>query len=100
MLYSRLDFGGRQAGLYKTLHITIPEDLDYTGVFDGILAKYTSRFELMQVKTTNMGSLFRLTYNLTLRNAGIEKELIDQLRCRNGNLEITVSKQETTAYEL
>lgn len=54
----------------------------------------------MQVKTTNMGSLFRLTYNLTLRYEGKEKELIDKLRCRNGNLEITVSRQETVIGEL
>ena len=84
----------------KTLHITIPEDLDYTGVFDPILEEYTSERELLQVKTTNMGSLFKLTYNLTLRDPEEEKELIDQLRCRNGNLEITVSKQSTAAGEL
>ncbi len=100
-LYSRLDFDfGKKGVLYKTLHITIPEDLDYTGVFDGILKKYASEYEVVQVKTTNMGSLFRLTYNLTLRSADKEKELIDKLRCRNGNLEITVSKQETVAGEL
>ncbi|MEE1032803.1 MAG: DUF4956 domain-containing protein, partial [Ruminococcus sp.] len=52
------------------------------------------------VKTTNMGSMFRLTYNLTLQDVAKEKEMIDQLRCRNGNLEITVSKQETTIAEL
>ena len=52
------------------------------------------------MNTTNMGSLYRLTYNLTLRRANSERELIDQLRCRNGNLEITMSKQETTVYEL
>ena len=101
MLYNRFDFGSRKnSALYKTLHITIPEDLDYTGVFDGILKKYTSAYELTQVKTTNMGSLFRLTYNLILRDAKNEKELIDKLRCRNGNLEITVSKQETVMGEL
>lgn len=101
MLYNRIDFGeGRRRGLYKTLHITIPEDLDYTGVFDPILAEYTSRYELTQVRTTNMGSLFRLTYDLTLNSQGREKELIDKLRCRNGNLEITVSAQENTAAEL
>ncbi len=97
VLYTRAEFGsGKKTALYKTLHITIPEDLDYTGVFDGLLKEYTSEYELTQVKTTNMGSLFRLTYNLTLRDEYIEKELIDKLRCRNGNLEITVSKQETT----
>lgn len=101
MLYSRLNFGApKKSSLYKTLHITIPEDLDYTGVFDGILKKYTSEFELTQIKTTNMGSLFRLTYNLTLRTADKEQELINKLRCRNGNLEITVSKQETIIGEL
>lgn len=100
-LYSRLDFGSRnQNKRYKTLHITIPEDLDYTDVFDPILKKYTSECELTTVKTTNMGSLFRLTYNLKLNNAGKEKEMIDKLRCRNGNLEITISNQETAIAEL
>lgn len=96
VLYSRFDFGGRKKGeRYKVLHITIPEDLDYTGVFDEILDKYTSSHELTQVKTTNMGSLFRLTYMLVLQNAEAEKELIDKLRCRNGNLEISISVVET-----
>ena len=80
--------------------ITIPEDLDYTGVFDDLLQRYTNRCELSQVKTTNMGSLLRLTYQLTLRDPKLEKEFIDQLRCRNGNLEITVSRQETASCEL
>lgn len=101
LLYNRLDLGaGKGMALYKTLHITIPEDLDYTGVFDKILKKYTKECELVQVKTTNMGSLFRLTYNLKLREANAEKALLDELRCRNGNLEITVSKQENVIGEL
>lgn len=101
IVYNHLDFGFKKnAAIYKTLNITIPEDLDYSGVFEPVLQEYTSSFELVRVKTTNMGSLFRLTYNLTLRNAAKEKELIDKLRCRNGNLEITVSKQETTVAEL
>uniref|UniRef100_UPI0040573449 DUF4956 domain-containing protein n=1 Tax=Agathobacter sp. TaxID=2021311 RepID=UPI0040573449 len=101
VLYNCLDFGSKKnAAIYKTLNITIPEDLDYSGVFEPILKKYASSFELVRVKTTNMGSMFRLTYNLTLRNAATEKEMIDKLRCRNGNLEITVSKQETTVAEL
>lgn len=101
VIYSCFDFGiGKKSALYKTLHITIPEDLDYTGVFEDLLNEYASKWELVQVKTTNMGSLFRLTYNLTLRTGVKEKELIDKLRCRNGNLEITVSKQETNVYEL
>lgn len=101
LLYSHLDFGaGKRAPLYKTLHITIPEELDYTNVFDELFNEYTTECELIQVKTTNMGSLFRLTYNLTLQSVDKEKELIDKLRCRNGNLEITVSRQENVIGEL
>lgn len=101
LLYGHLDFGaGRKMSLYKTLHITIAEDLDYTEVFDSVLKKYTTNCELVQVKTTNMGSMFKLTYNLVLRNAAEEKAMIDALRCRNGNLEITVSRQETIIGEL
>ena len=100
-LYSRLDFGcTKKSALQKTLQITIPEDLDYTGVFDDILRQYASEYELVQVKTTHMGSLFRLTYHLTLRAANQEKQLLDELRCRNGNLEISVSKQVTETGEL
>ncbi len=96
MLYSRLDFGAkRNAAMYKTLHITIPEDLDYAGVFEELFPAYATSWELINVKTTNMGSLFKLTYNITLRSPGIEKEMIDKLRCRNGNLEISLSRQET-----
>ena len=96
MLYSRLDFGTKkQTALKKTLRITIPEDLDYTEIFDDIFEKYTKNRELVSVKTTNMGSLFRLTYDMTLRDSSMEKALIDDIRCRNGNLEITVSRPET-----
>lgn len=101
VLYNRLGFGSkRNAAIYKTFTITIPEDLDYSDVFDDIFKEYTSSFDLARVKTTNMGSLFKLTYNVTLKDAKKEKEMIDKLRCRNGNLEITVSKQETTVAEL
>ena len=101
VLYNSLDFGAKKtAAIYKTLNITIPEDLDYTGVFEEILSEYADKIELVRVKTTNMGSMFRLTYNLTLKDASKEKEMIDKLRCRNGNLEISVSKQETTVAEL
>lgn len=101
LVYSRVDFGARKKdALYKTLHITIPEDLDYTGVFSEILDRYTSEYELVQVRTTNMGSLYRLTYNLTLLTPNRERELIDELRRRNGNLEITISRQETNAAGL
>lgn len=99
MLCTRFSFGIHR-GLHRTMHLTIPEDLDYTGVFDDIFEEYTTKHELTQVKTTNMGSLFRLTYDMTLRRPDCEKEMIDKLRCRNGNLEISVSAQETAVAEL
>ena len=82
------------------IYITIPEDLDYSGVFDDIFAEYTRSHDLVRVKTTNMGSMFKLTYTVELADAACEKELIDGLRCRNGNLEIAVSSQDTTEAEL
>ncbi len=101
VLYNRLAFGtAKNAETFKTLTVTIPEDLDYTGVFEDIFAAYTRSHELVRVKTTNMGSLFKLTYNVELADASREKEMIDQIRCRNGNLEIAVSRQETVGTEL
>lgn len=101
LVYNRLDLGVRKnAATYKTLTVTIPEDLNYSGVFDDIFQRYTSAHDLIYVKTTNMGSMFRLTYQISLLDIAKEKEMIDQLRCRNGNLEIAVSNQETTAAEL
>lgn len=101
LLYNAFGLGSkRNAERYKTLTVTIPEDLDYTGVFDDLWKEYTVSSELVRVKTTNLGSLFRLTYQITLRDPSREKELIDKLRCRNGNLEISVSKQETAVSEL
>lgn len=99
-LYSLVNFGGRSQLLHKTLHITIPENLDYNGVFDDLFHTYTSQWELCQVKTTNMGSLYRLTYNLTLRQTGQEKEFLDALRCRNGNLELSLSYQESNITQM
>ena len=100
LVYTLVNFGAQKNAAYKTMTITIPEDLDYSGVFEDIFKEYTSSCELVKVKTTNLGSLFRLTYNVVLRDLSREKEMIDQLRCRNGNLEITVSRQETVVTEL
>ena len=100
LLYTALASTAKSDAVNKTLKITIPEDLDYTGVFDDIFDEYTKKAELIKVKTTNMGSMFRLTYNVTLRDAANEKQMIDRIRERNGNLEIMVSKQETSAAEL
>ena len=101
VLFNRFDFGTKKnAKIYKTVNVTIPEDLDYTNVFEEVFEKHASSCELIKVKTTNMGSMFRLTYNIVLKESANEKEMIDELRCRNGNLEITVSKQDTTVTEL
>lgn len=101
VVYNHMDLGAKKNGqTYKILNITIAEDLDYSSIFDDIFEVYTRSCELVRVKTTNMGSMFKLTYYVTLRDASKEKEMIDKLRCRNGNLEISVSKQETMGMEL
>lgn len=101
VLYTLTNFGGRpKAHLRRILRITVPENLDYPTVFDDLFEKYTSQTQLTEVKTTNLGSLNRLTYELTLRKPGTEKEFIDELRCRNGNLEISMSFQSTESREL
>jgi uncharacterized membrane protein YhiD involved in acid resistance len=76
----------------RQLRITIPEDLDYTNVFDDIFEKFFKSVELAEVKTTNMGSLFRLTYQVNLKEEISEKKMMDEIRCRNGNLEIRLSR--------
>lgn len=94
--YVHLNLWEKKDKREKTLTITIPEDLDYTSVFD----TYTEKWELAKVKTTNMGSLFKLTYQITLKDCNQEKEMIDGLRCRNGNLEIVISNQENVTENL
>jgi hypothetical protein len=92
-------FGGRRQ-LERTVRITIPENLDYTSIFEDLFNKYTSSCQLNKVKTTNMGSLFELTYLLELKNGESEKPFIDELRCRNGNLSIVSSHHENEREEL
>ena len=87
---SRLDqVGGVESRLLK---ITIPEDMDYSDLFEDLFDLYTSRHELQEVRTSNMGSLYALRYQIVLRDVKLEKEFIDKLRCRNGNLEITCGR--------
>ena len=100
LFYNALAGNARSEAVNKTIKITIPEDLDYTGTFDDIFAEYTKKNELVKVKTTNMGSMFRLTYEVTLQDAAREKQMIDRIRQRNGNLEVMVSRQETPVAEL
>lgn len=95
MLYTALNLGGRRENQYRVLRVTIPESLNYVNVFDPVLQAYTGEFALTQVKSTNMGSMFRLTYDIVIRDSLREKEMLDELRCLNGNLEISLSCQET-----
>ena len=76
----------------RTLKITIGENLDYEGLFDDLLDQYASRWELERVKTTNMGTLYELTYKVTMKSASVPKEFLDALRCRNGNLNIVCGR--------
>lgn len=81
---------GRQSEPAKTLTVTVPEDLEFDGMFDDVLARFTERHELTEVSTTNMGSLYQLRYRVRMKRAGEEKQMIDELRCLNGNLKITL----------
>lgn len=83
--------GNKTEGEDRELRITIPENIDYEGVFDDIFSEYTKKHTLTHVKTTNMGSLFKLKYRIRFKSGISEKEFIDRLRERNGNLEINVS---------
>lgn len=84
----------------KTIRITIPEDLDYTDIFDDLFKEYTTNYQLVNVKTTNLGSLFKLNYVVNFKKPHEEKEFIDKLRVRNGNLEISSSMVATSNNEL
>jgi hypothetical protein len=92
-ILSFINFGAKKVS-HKLLKITIPEDLDYEGVFEDIFATYTTSHELIKVKTMDLGSLFQLIFTVTTDNKKSEKEFLDALRCRNGNLNIILSMSE------
>jgi len=99
VLYTATGFGESKIA-DKELVVTIPENLDYTGIFDDLFGEYTSNTELVRVKTSNMGSLYKLTYHVTLKDQTREKAFLDDLRCRNGNLDIVCGKRSTVKTEL
>ena len=92
-------FGSRSCKR-RELRITVPESLDYTDAFEDIFKTYTREHELEKVKTTNMGSLYKLYYNITLADPSKEKEMIDAIRVRNGNLEIVCGVADNSKAEL
>ena len=86
---------GQKEDAGRILKITIPEDLDYDGLFDDLFERYTTAHTLEKVKTTNMGTLYEQRYRITLRNEPVPKVNLDDLRCRNGTLNITCCREET-----
>ncbi|MBQ7161728.1 MAG: DUF4956 domain-containing protein [Clostridia bacterium] len=84
----------------QLLRITIPESLEYNGTFDGIFSHYLKKIENAGVKTTGMGSMFRLSYKVQLKNPAEEKAFIDELRTKNGNLEIALLPYTETQNQL
>lgn len=99
LLLSTTRFGEPQHAV-RTLKIMIPENLDYEGIFDDLFDAYTTRADLEQVRTTNMGSIYELQYHVHLRNAIVPKEFIDEIRCRNGNLNIVCGRLAVGKEEL
>jgi hypothetical protein len=93
-------FNNKQFAQEKLLKITIPETLNYADVFDDTFRHYLKKYEMVGVKTTGMGSMFRLSYRVVLKNTQEEKELIDELRTRNGNLEISILPYVENGKEL
>ena len=90
VILATLSFGESSAR-EKKLTVLIPEDIDYTDVFDNIFRTYTNKFFLERAKTTNMGSLFELVYRIELKDGINEKEFIDKIRVKNGNLKVALS---------
>lgn len=82
------------------LGLMIAFNLDYTEIFDDLFAKYTSRVTQERVKTTNLGSMYEIRYNITLRDIALEKAFIDEIRCRNGNLPVICGRQQEIRDEL
>ena len=81
------------------LKITIPEDLNYEGVFEKVLDNYTNSYNIQRVRTRDFGSLFELTYTISLKPDINQKSFIDELRCRNGNLNISLTLAKSTYGE-
>jgi uncharacterized membrane protein YhiD involved in acid resistance len=93
-------FGEKHKVAEREMKITIPEDLDYPGLFDDLFQRYTYSASLNSVKTANMGSLYELRYRVVLKDSSTEKELMDAMRVRNGNLTIVSGKVATNREEL
>ena len=94
VILSAVQFGSSNE-YERELKITIPETLDYEGLFDDLFQKYTRSAQLYRVKTSNMGTLYQVDYHIVLKTERIPKEFLDELRCRNGNLNIVCGRVTT-----
>ena len=92
LLLTALNFG-RQNESERILKITIPENLDYEGLFDDLFDKYTKSHALIKVRTSNLGTLYELHYRIVLKSKQVPKSFIDDIRCRNGNLNIVCGRE-------
>ena len=91
---------GESSPKRRTLKVSIPEELDYTDIFDDLFEKYTNNHTLIKVKLKNLGTIFQLTYDIQLKDTKEEKKFIDEIRQRNANLDILCSRQLTNSDEL
>ena len=91
---------GRMQTVERELHLTVPEDSEFEGVFEPVLERYADSFELVEVQTSNMGSLYNLTYLMKLHADASVKELMDELRCYNGNLKVALVPAQMTRDSL
>lgn len=91
---------GESSSKRRTLKVSIPEELDYTDIFDDLFEKYTSSSTLVKVKLKNLGTIFQLTYDINLKDVSEEKKFIDEIRVRNANLDVICSRIITGADEL
>jgi len=94
IFYLSIGFGTGDAGV-KELSVVIPENLDYSDIFDDLFKTYTEKHELVRARTTNMGSMYKLKYEVTMKKDMSEKKFMDEIRTRNGNLEVMLGRVET-----
>lgn len=101
MLYSKINIWETKVdSCEKILRVTIPEELDYNEIFDDLFSKYTVKHEVLKVKSINMGSMFKVYYQIKLLDIKMEKSMIDEIRTRNGNLEVSVERIDFEKSEL
>lgn len=99
IIFSITNFG-ESSSKRRTLKVSIPEELDYTDIFDDIFEAYTDKVSLIRVKLKNLGTIFQLTYDIHLKNVKDEKKFIDEIRVRNANLDVICSRIVTNPEEL